>query len=83
VAYLVGLSIVLGLGRLLIMTAAQPVVALVQNLPAYAQWVQRPEPQLLQALRPLGITGSNLQAFNQQALTAAQTIGGALAAGFR
>lgn len=80
-AYLAGLALVLGLGLLLIMTAAQQVVALVQNLPSYAQRVQAFEPQLVQALRPLGVTGSNLQLINQQALTAAQAVGATLAAG--
>ena len=80
-AYLAGLALVLGLGLLLIMTAAQQVVALVQNLPSYAQRVQAFEPQLVQALRPLGVTGSNLQSINQQALTAAQAVGATLAAG--
>lgn len=80
-AYLAGLALVLGLGLLLIMTAAQQVVALVQNLPSYAQRVQAFEPQLVQALRPLGVTSSNLQSINQQALTAAQAVGATLAAG--
>jgi predicted PurR-regulated permease PerM len=80
-AYLAGLALALGLGLLLIVTAAQQVVALVQNLPSYAQRVQAFEPQLVQALRPLGVTGSNLQSINQQALTAAQAVGATLAAG--
>jgi predicted PurR-regulated permease PerM len=80
-AYLVGLAIVLGLGLLLIMTAAQQVVALVQNLPDYAKQAQALEPRLLLAVGRFGLSSNNLQAINQQFLAGAQSIGGSLAAG--
>ena len=80
-AYLIGLALVIGLGFLLIYTAAQQVVVLVQNLPDYAQRVQALEPRALDALRPFGVTGENIQSVNQQALAEAQRVGTALAAG--
>jgi predicted PurR-regulated permease PerM len=77
--YLVGVAIVVGLGLLLILTAANQIVALVQNLPYYVGRIQALEPKFIEALRPFGVTGASVQNMNQQILAAAQQIGGTLA----
>ncbi len=80
-AYLFALAFVVGLGFLLILTAAQQVVSLVQNLPSYTQRIQGMELQLIDALRPVGINPGDVQQINQQLLAAAQQVGGSLTAG--
>jgi predicted PurR-regulated permease PerM len=80
-AYLLGLSIVIGFGLLLIYTAAQQVVTLVANLPTYAQQIQQIELNVIAFLHPLGFTGTNVSTFNEQLLAQAQVIGAGLAAG--
>ncbi len=80
-AYIAGVGIVVGLSLLLVVTAAQQVSILVQNLPSYAQQVQNIEPQIADRLGPLGVTPANLQSFNQQLFGAAQQVGTTVAAG--
>lgn len=79
-AYMVGVAIFIGLGTLLVITAAGQVVNLVANLPAYIAWFKDLGPQALLVLGPFGATQANLQSFNQQILTDLQQVGGALAA---
>jgi predicted PurR-regulated permease PerM len=80
-AYFLGIALIVGLGVLLIATAAGQVVNLVSNLPTYVQQIQVFEPRLAAILAPFGVTLSNLQATNQQILGALQGIGAVLAAG--
>jgi predicted PurR-regulated permease PerM len=80
-AYALGVAVVLGLGTLLVATAAAQVVNLVAALPTYVQQVQQVEPQLLVLLGPFGVTPATFLSLNQQFLTALQQVGEALAAG--
>jgi predicted PurR-regulated permease PerM len=80
-AYAFGVAIVLGLGTLLVATAAAQVVNLVAALPTYVQQVQQVEPQLLVLLGPFGVTSATFLSLNQQFLAALQLVGEALAAG--
>ncbi len=80
-AYLVGVAIIVGLGTLLIVTAAGQVINLVQNLPSYVDRLKALGPQALVILGPFGVTNANLQDLNQQILTDLQVAGSALAAG--
>src|SRR5512142_388900 len=79
-AYFVGVAIIVGLGTLLVITAAGQVINLVNNLPDYVNRLKDFEPQLLVILRPFGVTNNSLQDFNQQILTGLQAAGTALAA---
>lgn len=80
-AYFLGIAVVVGLGTLLIATAAGQVVNLVSNLPTYVQQIQQIEPRLAALLAPFGVSPSSIQATNQQILTTLQGIGTVLAAG--
>ncbi len=81
VAYLVGVAVVVGLGTLLIVTAAGQVINLVQNLPSYVDRLRTLGPQVLFFLGPFGVTSASLQNLNQQILADLQVAGSALAAG--
>jgi predicted PurR-regulated permease PerM len=80
-AYLLSMSVIVGMGTLLVVTAANQVVTLVQNLPGYSQQIRDLEPRLLGPIASLGGSAATLQSINQQILASAQTIGAALAAG--
>lgn len=80
-AYFLGIAIVVGIGTLLIATAAGQVVNLVANLPAYALEIQGIEPRLAAFLAPFGVSPANVRATNDQILASLQGIGAALAAG--
>lgn len=80
-AYFLALAVVVGLGVLLVVTAAGQVVALVANLPTYVLQAQQIEPQLASVLRPFGVTEATFQSANQQLLTGLQQLGESLAAG--
>ncbi len=80
-AYVLAVAVVVGLGTMLVVTAAAQVVNLAANLPTYVQQVQQIEPQLLVLLGPFGVTTATLQTTNQQLLAGLQSVGGVLAAG--
>ena len=75
VAYVLGFVVVLGLGALLVATAATQVTTLVGNLPKYAHQLQQFEPQLVTILQPFGVTPAKLHATEQQAIAYLQGIG--------
>lgn len=75
VAYIAGFGIVLGLGALLVITAADQVTTLVHNLPKYAQEAQRYEPQALRLLQPFGVTHAKLVQARSEATAYLQNIG--------
>jgi predicted PurR-regulated permease PerM len=74
-AYLLGFGFVVGLGALLVDTAATQITHLVGNLPTYAHQLQRYEPQIVSALRPFGVTSAKLQSTQQQVVAYLQGIG--------
>jgi predicted PurR-regulated permease PerM len=75
VAYVLGFVVVLGLGALLVATAATQVTTLVGNLPKYAHQLRQFEPQLVTILQPFGVTPAKLHATEQQAIAYLQGIG--------
>jgi predicted PurR-regulated permease PerM len=75
VAYVLGFVVVLGLGALLVGTAATQVTTLVGSLPKYAHQLQQFEPQLVTILQPFGVTPAKLHAAEQQAVAYLQGIG--------
>ncbi len=75
VAYLLGVVVALGLGALLVVTAATQVTTLVGNLPTYARQIQHFEPQLVTLLRPFGVTPAKLHTTEQQATVYLQSLG--------
>ncbi len=79
-AYLVGAAIVIGLGTLLVITAAGQVISLVSNLPSYLGRIKELGPQILAILGPFGVTNADFQSLNQQILAELQAVGAALAA---
>ncbi|HEX5417551.1 MAG TPA: AI-2E family transporter, partial [Chloroflexota bacterium] len=80
-AYFLALAVVVGLGILLVVTAAGQVVTLVANLPTYFLKAQQITPQVSTVLAPFGVTEATFQAANQQLLAALQQLGESLAAG--
>jgi predicted PurR-regulated permease PerM len=74
-AYLLGFAVLCGLLGLIVDTAANQVIALVDHLPAYERQVKRFEPQLVSALRPFGLTQAKLDSAQQQATAYLQGIG--------
>ncbi len=74
-AYVLGFVFVLGLGALLVVTAATQIKTLVGNLPQYAHQAQHFEPQAIAILSPFGVTQTSLQATERQAVTYLQSIG--------
>lgn len=75
VAYTVGFAVVLGLGALLVVTAAAQVNHLVHHLPEYSSEARRLEPQLLRILHPFGVTKAKLDSTQHQLTTALQGMG--------
>jgi len=75
VAYVLGFVALLGLIAFLAVTAATQVTALVDNLPRYAQQVQRLEPRFLPLLRPFGVTPATLHTTQQHAIASLQGVG--------
>jgi len=74
-AYVLGFSILLGLGALLVDTAANQITNLVGNLPKYEQQFKRFEPRLVSTLRPLGVTQAKIDHTQQQAVAYLQGTG--------
>jgi predicted PurR-regulated permease PerM len=75
VAYLLGFTIIFGLGALLVVTAAAQVTNLVHNLPTYADQAQRLEPHAVSLLRPFGVTVAKVHQAREQVITYLQGIG--------
>jgi predicted PurR-regulated permease PerM len=74
-AYVLGLSVILGFGAYLVATTATQVANLVTSLPAYAQQAQALQPRLEAVLGPLGIAPGTLDDVQQRAVAELQTTG--------
>ena len=74
-AYVLGFGIVFGLGALLVIDASGQITNLVGRLPDYLQKFKRFEPQLVNTLRPFGVTQARLNTTQQQAVSYLQNIG--------
>lgn len=75
VAYVLGFGLVLGLGALLVVDISTQVTTLAGHLPDYLQKLKRFEPQLVNTLRPFGITQAKLNSSQQQLVSHLQNIG--------
>ena len=75
ISYLLGFGAVLGLGAILVDTAATQITTLVESLPSYSHQLQRYEPQIVSALRPFGVTSAKIQSTQQQVIAYLQGIG--------
>ncbi len=74
-AYILGFAVLIGLGALLIDTAANQITTLADNLPKYQQQLKRFEPQLITTLKPFGVTKAKLDNGQAQLITRLQNIG--------
>ncbi|HXT36772.1 MAG TPA: AI-2E family transporter [Chloroflexota bacterium] len=74
-AYVLGFSILLGLGAILVDTAASQITNLVGHLPKYEQQLKRFEPRMASALSPLGVTQAKIDHTEQQAVAYLQGAG--------
>lgn len=74
-AYVLGFGVIFGLGALLVVTAAAQVTNLVHNIPHYAHYVHTVEPQVVRWLGPFGVTKTNFQNAQRQAITTLQDFG--------
>jgi predicted PurR-regulated permease PerM len=72
-AYVVGVSLVVGFGAYIVATAVAQVSNLVTSLPDYAQQAQSIQPRLEAVLAPLGVQPGWLDALRQQAIGEVQT----------
>ena len=81
VAYVAGMTIVLGFVSFIVVTAAGQVVILVHHLPTYIREAQGLEPQVLTLLRPIGITGAQLSQLRSAVVAQAQQVGTQAAGG--
>ena len=79
VAYLIGVSVVLGFGAYVIITAVVQVSILVTDLPSYAQRAEAMLPRLEAFLAPLGIDPATLASLQQQAINELQAAGTTIA----
>jgi predicted PurR-regulated permease PerM len=75
VAYVLGFSVVLGLGAVLVETTANQVTSLVGNLPSYQHQLKGFEPRLVTTLKPFGVTQAKLDSTQQQAISYLQGVG--------
>jgi predicted PurR-regulated permease PerM len=75
-AYVVGMTLVLGLLSVVVTTAAGQIVSLVRALPEYGAAAQRLQPALLDLLRPLGVDSAQLSSYRDSAISYLQSIGG-------
>jgi len=75
VAYVLGVVVVLGLGTVVVGTAATQITALAGRLPRYAHQAQAFEPQALALLQPLGITAAALHTTQQHVVAVVQGVG--------
>lgn len=74
-AYLIGFAVILGLGALLVVTAADQVTSLVHNLPSYAREGHRLQPQIVRLLRGVGVTNAKFNHAENQVTSYLQTFG--------
>jgi len=80
-AYVLGFGVVLGLGALLVITAASQVTNLVGNLPHYVHDAQSHERLLVHLLRPFGVTAAKLHTAEHHITDYLQNIGTTAAKG--
>jgi predicted PurR-regulated permease PerM len=78
-AYVLGISVVLGLGAIIVDTAANQVTTLVNNLPNYQHDLKRFEPQIVDALRPFGVTQAKINSAQNQLISYLQGVGTSVA----
>lgn len=74
-AYIIGFAVVIGLGALVVVTAAAQVTNLVHDLPAYAVKAQQLEPQVVHVLGPFGVTAANYHHAENQLIAYLQGVG--------
>jgi predicted PurR-regulated permease PerM len=75
IAYVLGFAVILGLGALVVATAAAQVTTLVHHLPQYAKEAQRLEPQILRLLGPFGVTRAKFHTAESQLIAFLNGIG--------
>lgn len=75
VTYVLGFTIILGLGAFLVYTVAQQVTNLVHSLPSYAHKAHSLEPRIVQILGPFGVTTAKYRSTQQQAISYVSSIG--------
>ncbi|HVA88783.1 MAG TPA: AI-2E family transporter [Chloroflexota bacterium] len=80
VAYVVSFAVLLGLGALLVDTAASQITNLAHNLPKYQLELKRFEPQLVATLKPFGVTAAKIDHTQSQAVAYLQGVGTTAAA---
>lgn len=79
-AYLIGFALILGLGAVLVITAAAQVTTLVHSLPSYAQQAKHLEPQAIHLFGRFGLTQAKLNHTQSQAVTYLSDVGTKIAA---
>lgn len=75
VSYVLAFAILLGLGALIVNTAANQVTTLAGSLPKYQLQIKRFEPQLLSTLKPFGVTSAKIERTQMQAVAYLQGTG--------
>lgn len=78
-AYVVGFSLILGLGSVIVITAAAQITSLVHDVPSYSTQFHNLEPQLLRVLQPFGVTAAKLQKTQTQLVAYVQGAGTSVA----
>lgn len=78
-AYLIGFGVILGLGGLIVVTAASQVTSLVNDVPHYATQAHRLQPQIVHMLQPFGVTNAKYVKAQAQVIAAVQTAGTSVA----
>ena len=74
-AYILGFAVLFGLLSVVVDTAANQVTTLVNHLPKYQSEITRYEPQLVNTLKPFGVTRAKLDTAQQQAVSYLQGVG--------
>lgn len=78
-AYFLGFAIILGLGALLVFTAAEQVNNFVHHLGSYSHRLNSLEPRVVSLLKPFGVTKAKYDHTQKQLISSLSTVGTALA----
>ena len=78
-AYLLGLSVVIGFGAFIVATAVAQIGTLITSLPEYSRQAQALQPQIESLLAPFGVQPGWLSDVGRQALSEVQTFATAVA----
>lgn len=78
-AYLLGFSIILGLGALLVYTAADQVTNFVHHLGDYSHRINSLEPRIVSILKPFGVTKAKYDHTQKQLISSLSSLGTSLA----